>query len=133
MTRKKEAERREAVETLRKLIKPGDTIYTVLKHVSRSGMMREISVHHVDSDGRIGWLSGLVATALDMRRGDRDGVKITGCGMDMGFAIVYDLSRVMFRDGFECIGERCPSNDHSNRAHNTFHQDGGYALRHSWL
>lgn len=44
---------------------------------------------------------------------------MNGCGMDMGFHLVYSLSRVLFspkQGGFEClgIGHYCPSNDHSN-------------------
>ena len=38
--------------------------------------------------------------------------------MDMGFALVYGLSRTLYRDGHKCLGDkgktRCPSNDHSN-------------------
>jgi hypothetical protein len=78
-----------------------------------------------------------VAEALDMRYDrEREGVKIGGCGMDMGFALVYDLSRVLFQDSFDCIGEGCPANDHRNGDRDYTpheHSDGGYALRHKWL
>jgi len=62
-----------------------------------------------------------------------DGVKVQGCGMDMGFHLAYNLAWTLYPDGFDCIGEHCPSNDHSNREHNTHHKDGGYALLHRWL
>lgn len=39
---------------------------------------------------------------------------MNGCGMDMGFSLVYDLGRVLFRDNFRCIGKGCPSSDHDN-------------------
>lgn len=67
-----------------------DTIYTVLRHVSASGMQREISVKLIDNDGRISHLDWLVSQALDMKLG-RQGVKVRGCGMDMGFHLVYNL------------------------------------------
>jgi len=56
--------------------------------------------------------------------------------MDMGFHLVYSLSRALYPDGFACVGDYCPSNDHSNgqpkdlRSH---HRDGGYALRQEWI
>jgi hypothetical protein len=34
--------------------------------------------------------------------------------MDMGFALVHELSGRLYPDGFGCLGERCPSNDHRN-------------------
>src|SRR5476651_1853736 len=42
---KAEQERTEAIKHLRTLIKPGDTVYTVLRHVSRSGMTRGIDCY----------------------------------------------------------------------------------------
>lgn len=141
MTRKQESERNEARETLRRTLKPGATVYTTVKHVSRSGMQREISVHAVEN-GEIVWLSGLVAKATGNRLGKRDGIVIGGCGMDMGFAIVHELSYALYPEGFGCIGEgpnhadRCPSNDHSNGDRDYTphqHKEGGYALRHRWI
>lgn len=32
----------------------------------------------------------------------------------MGFHVVYGLARTLWPDGYGCIGEHCPSNDHSN-------------------
>jgi hypothetical protein len=80
------------------------------------------------------------------------GLGVGGCGMDMGFHLVYSLSRALFPTGFGCIGrvtnakgERtawCNSNDHHNgdrdhTRHTTrrkhWHRDGGYALVHRWM
>lgn len=58
-----------------------------------------------------------VAAAIDAplaRGGLHDAVKMGGAGMDMGFALVHSLSYALFPDGFGCIGDGCPSNDHSN-------------------
>lgn len=143
-------ERAEAIEQLRKWLQPGDTVYTVLRHVSRSGMQREISLY-VIKDGEPQWLDGYASKALGERIGKREGLVVGGCGMDMGFHLVYNLSRTLFADGHGCVGERCPSNDHSNgdrdytphelsveemvygRSHEHWHRDGGYALRHRWI
>lgn len=66
-----------------------------------------------------------------------DALVVNGCGMDMGFHVVYELGYTLYgRDGFICIGERCPSNDHSNGDRDYTphaHTDGGYALRYEWL
>jgi len=143
MTKTQNAERAEAVTKLREWIKPGDTVYTILRHVSRSGMRREIGVVLLKDDHDRGNATHqgiadlhpnyLVAKALGDRIGKNDGIITDGCGMDMGFHLVYNLSRTMFPDGFDCIGDHCPSNDHSNRENNAHHSDGGYALRHRWL
>lgn len=114
-------EQQEAIERLREWLKPGDTVYTILRHVSRSGMQRVIGVKLIHDGNRrcgmdgIAELSYNVALALDMRFDrDREGVKIGGCGTDMGFEIVYNLGRALWPDGFGCIGEKCRSNAHSN-------------------
>lgn len=156
MTRKDKAERQEAIDRLREEIKPGDTIYTILRHRSRSGMQRSISVIQIDSEGVPREWDYLAAKAM----GDRidnvnGGIKVSGCGMDMGFHLVYNLGRTLFPDGFGCPGTKCRSNDHTNGDHNYlphgemipgpkdgdtrkfknihWHKGGGYALRHVWL
>ena len=142
MNNAKKVARQEAIDRLKEWIKPGDTIHTQIKNVSRSGMSRVIQVIKIDCDPErkeptILYLGYNVAQACDMRYDrNREGVKIGGCGMDMGFAIVYDLSATLFSDGFDCIGSGCPSNDHSNGDRDYTphrHTSGGYALRHRWL
>jgi len=126
----------QARDDLRKIIPPGSTVTCILRHVSRSGMFRIIALCICENGEPrdISYLAGM-ATGIGYDR-DRSGLKMGGCGMDMGFAAVYDLSRSLYRDKFQCIGEKCPSNDHSNgdreRAPHA-HSDGGYALRHRWL
>lgn len=159
MTKKEQSEQEEARATLREMFPPGSTVYTVLRHVSRSGMSRSISVLHSDDAGNISDVSWAVARATESKFDrDRGGVKVGGCGMDMGFAVVYDLSWSLYRDGFGCNGKNCPSNDHSNgdrdytpHGHrgpkydttacangdksslSHWHAEGGYALRHRWV
>lgn len=146
----KQAEREEARTKLRAMLPPGSTVYTILRHVSRSGMLRCVSVVIQEADGPndVTWLA---ARALGEKINNRhDGINMSGCGMDMGFALVYNLASVLYPDGFGCAGAGCPSNDHSNgdrdytphpgcgkpdrRGHRDhWHASGGYALRHRWL
>lgn len=103
----------DATATLRSLVQPGQTVYTVLRHVSKSGMSREISPLVMTSDGPLD-LTQYTATALGLKHGKRDGVVMGGCGMDLGFHLVYLLSRRLYGGGYACMGRGCPSNYHTN-------------------
>ena len=127
-----------ALEYLHSYLKPGQTVYVILRHASKSGMSRSISavIPTISEEGKPGVydITHLVAQACDLTMDTHhNGVKIGGTGMDMGFALIYDLSRTMWPSGFDCIGDGCPSNDHSNHEDNAHHVDGGYALKRSWL
>ncbi len=76
--------------------------YTILRHVSQSGMSRTISVHYVEaSTGRILHLNYVASVLLDRSRDSRrEGVVCKGCGMDMGFDLVYALSARATGDGY---------------------------------
>lgn len=128
----RERERQEAIERLRAFLKPGDTVYTIVRHVSSSGMSRVIDLYAMLNNEPV-WLSYMASKAIGMPMHPKyQGVKVGGCGMDMAFHLVYELSAVLFRGDFTCSGEHCPSNDHSNgdRDHTPHqHSDGGYALR----
>src|SRR6266850_1558603 len=131
----KQREAQEYLDKLRAILKPGDTVYTILRHRSRSGMQRVIGAV-IKTDGELRDWSGYVAAAVERRwDNDRGGVVVGGCGMDMGFELVYNLSAVLWPEGFQCIGAggdgkpRCPSNDHSNgdRDYSPHaHKSGGY-------
>ena len=137
-TNARDAARNNAIQTLRDQIKPGTTLRTILRHTSRSGMSRSISVVHDGED-----ITYLVARALGDNIDQRhDGIKVPGAGMDIGFRLVYSLSQTLFPLGFDCLGDRtadlprCPSNDHSNGDRDYtphLHQSGGFALRQRWL
>lgn len=122
-------------DRLRELVKPGDTVYTTLRHVSRSGMYRVINLTTIKDNEPLR-LSGLAADLLEGYDEKHEGCRASGAGMDMGFHLVYSLSSVLWPEGFNCIGEKCPSNDHSNgmdREKAVIHKDGGYALIQRWL
>lgn len=106
--------RDEARESLRKTLQPGDTIYTVLRHVSKSGMSRRIDLYKMINGDPI-FLSGDVAHLLGDKLHKDGGVVVNGCGMDMGFHLVHNLSIALFCDPGK------------------YTHDGAYALKHRWL
>jgi hypothetical protein len=97
-------DQQQALTMLRGFLKRGDTVFTSLEHVSRSGMQRVIQCHVFRGGKRNPdhYVLGYNVARLCGYRYDREreGVVIGGAGMDMGFALVYDLSRVMFDDGY---------------------------------
>lgn len=127
----------------------GHTLYTILGHVTSSGMSRDIGVRAIlpaeasvypghpfvvlDLDYNVAGLTGSKLTDRGVRRG--------GCGMDMGFDLIYSLARVLYPDGHPCWGKGvCQSNDHVNPGPGrdiynpaTIHRDGGYGIRQVWL
>jgi hypothetical protein len=127
-TKADKARQAEAVDELRAMLPPGSEVKTILRHCSRSGMSRSISVV-IDGED----LTWLAARAMGEKFDRYGGITRGGCGMDMGFDLVYSLSRRLYPDGFGCIGERCPSNDHCNGVAGPAHESGGYALKHRWL
>lgn len=129
MTYVTKAERNEALEHLRDMLKPGDKIHTVLRHVSKSGMSRSIDMYLIRDNSPI-YLTGYAAMVLQgtIDKTNR-GLKTTGVGMDMGFAMVYDLSYRLYPDGFDLPeGMRGRNGDSSG-----FDSDGGYALVQRWM
>jgi hypothetical protein len=101
-----------AVAQLRELLGAGDTVYTVLRHVSRSGMSRRIDCYKMTAEGPR-YLSSYVADVLGYPE-PKDGIRVDGCGMDMGYHLVNSLSTALF----------CP---------NGYTHEGAYALKHAWI
>jgi hypothetical protein len=115
---------------LRKWLKPGSTVYTVLRYVSSPGMSRRISCLITLKDGSIMDISGYVGDVIGSRRNEKDGsLIVSGCGMDMGFHVVYSLSRRLFPDGFKLPKGKMGRNGDTS-GHD---KDGGYALNQRWL
>lgn len=146
MTTTKAQQREDSILYLHGMLTPGQDVYTSVKHVSRSGMSRVISVHALH-EGEILDVSWHVARAIGASFDrDRWGVKMGGVGTDMCFAVVYSLGRAIWPGGVPCTGSktgytqsgrrsrnhRCLSNDHTNgdRVYRKgkIHRSGGYAL-----
>lgn len=109
---KKEKVTQEEINRLKAWIEANDyTVYTVLRHVSTSGMYREISVvipiiSNTDGTMARGFIhpSYTIASLLGRKYTEKHGhnaVGCSGCGMDMGFDLVYNLSSVLYGDGYK--------------------------------
>jgi hypothetical protein len=113
----KEYERVQAIESLRDLF-AGDNspvIHTIIRHVSASGMTRDISLIYV-KEGAIRNITYTAALALEWPLSEKNGsraIRVSGVGMDMGFHTVYTLSSVLYRGTVEI--------------------DAGYILSQAWL
>ena len=100
-------EQQYAIKRLKSWVMPGDTIYCVLAHKSASGMRRVIRFYKIATSAETGeqetWdLSGNIAKALEYGYNEKyEGVIVNGCGMDMGFHVVYSLSDKLFTDGYQ--------------------------------
>jgi len=128
-----EDRRQASIEYLKKVLKPGDTVWTNVSRVAKSGMSRHIHCYIVH-EGRILDITPAVSVVCGIRVHDRTcGLVVGGCGMDTCFHVVYCLGRALYRDGYECDGTgRCQSNDHANgqpREKGMKHNDGGYTFR----
>ena len=124
MNQREQADRESSIASLKEhFLKPGDTVQCVLRSVARSGMSREISFLVV-RDNAVLSIDWHIARVLDMKQGRNGGIKVHGCGMDMGFHVVYNLGLRLWPKG-------------TDKPHGTRNgepdSDGGYALKSSWL
>lgn len=119
-----EIEKNEALKQLRKIIKPNDVINCFLRHVSSSGMSRRISFYVIKHNKLIG-LDWYIGKVLGYKRNyNNEGLVVGGCGMDMGFAVVYELGLSLWPKGTKKPHGIRNGEPDSN---------GGYALKHSWV
>lgn len=81
----------ETKEHLSAILPVGSKVYVTAQHVSKSGMSRDIKCL-ADNDGirNINYYVS-VLTGYPFKA-ENQGVRITGCGMDMGFALVCELA-----------------------------------------
>lgn len=107
----KEEARAYLLSIMEKQDKP--TLYTSLKHVSASGMSRDMKVLAV-VDGQIvdvTWYVGKLEIGTIKERNGQRVVRVGGCGMDMGFHVVYTVSAILY--GYD--------------------ERGAYTIRHEWI
>lgn len=93
------------------------TIYVVQRHVSRSGMQRQLDLYLIPSVEKVKKdydkgeipprrITYLVAQALQWPYDEKwESLTVNGCGMDMHFHTVYTLSQVLYS------GEKLPKHD----------------------
>lgn len=116
------ARREYCLKELRKILKPNSTVYTVLRSVSKSGLSREISAFAIQK-GKLRNLDCLIADAIGHAVGNQ-GIKMNGCGMDAGFALVYSIGSALWQKG--------TAKPHGMR-NGKPDRGGGYALKQQWV
>ena len=107
----KESARAYLLSIMGKQVTP--TLYTNLKHVSSSGMSRDMKVLAV-VEGQIvdvTWYVGKLDIGTVKERNGQRVLRVGGCGMDMGFHVVYTISAILY--GYE--------------------ERGAYTIRHEWI
>lgn len=129
MNKNKPEEKQEAIRELKELFKKANyKAYTILRRVSTSGMFRLISVMLIiDNEPLIiDW--NIAKAGIYKRDKKEEGLRVSGCGMDMGFDVVYTTSNAVFTDekeneelSLKLYGE------HQKR------KDGGYIVSQRWI
>lgn len=124
-TAQKKTEQQEAIRELKRYLRPGSTVYTALVHRSRSGMYRVIDLFVMRRGRpiRISWLAAKLLEGYDHKHG---GCKASGCGMDMGFHLVYSLGFRLFPKGARKWSRNRNGDGGPERS-------GGYCLDQRWM
>lgn len=136
LTKAQRTERDESIVWLKAHLPIGSTVYTVLRHVSRSKMLRVISLMtYSETDHRMVWLDYHAERAMGWtfhrdRNGNREGLRVGGYGMDMGFHLVHTLSGSLY--GYEDL--ELPEDQLPEHMRGSWRsKSGAYALKHEWL
>jgi hypothetical protein len=83
-------EKKEIIEFLKTKLENNDTVYTNLKHISKSNLTRDIQLM-VIKDNEPLFLNYYVSKYLGYKIVN-GGLRVSGGGMDMGFHLVYNLA-----------------------------------------
>ena len=96
----KQTKQKIVIESLKKEIKKGDTIFTILTKVNNIGTYRHIKpiLFKNNEPYFLGWQ---MSKALEYTYKEKtSSIGIGGGGMDMGFHLIYNLSSLLFNDGY---------------------------------
>jgi hypothetical protein len=93
----KELYRAQCIEKVLALLENVDTVYGIVRHVSASGMSRDIDLYIIKDNAPV-YLTGYASTILDYPMAKSRGMKVGGCGMDMVFHCVSSLAYAIGRD-----------------------------------
>lgn len=120
------------MKPLRKMLPAGSTVYTLITHVARSGMSRNVRVL-IARKGQIEDITGLIAGALGMRRatGANWDIVVGGCGFDAGFHVVSNLGYALFPKGGPL--SKSTRQFQGKRNGETREMSGAYLLNHGRL
>ena len=85
-------------------LRPNETIYSIIRHVSNSGMTRHISFFRVKNEN-IYWITHDIHKLLGYKMNKYyDAIVVRGCGMDMAFSVVNNLEFKMNEDFYKANG-----------------------------
>lgn len=131
-----ETEKADARALLAKYCPPGTVVYTSLVKVARSGMSRQIALHVMDCKHNeirpITWaVSRLLGLGTNNGTGSAWAVKVSGCGMDMGFHVVNSLSYALH--GHKSKGADAIAASGRPFTPRRGHYRAGYSLIQRWL
>lgn len=123
-----EENKKKVLKDLKEILEKGNRkVYCILRHVSSSGMNRRISFFSINNNKPICLDWYIEKTDLGYKPDRRkDGLRIGGCGMDMGFSVVYKVGNIVYPngDGKTITGRNGDTKPETN---------GGYLLKHIWL
>jgi hypothetical protein len=120
-------EQEEAIKKLREILeKGGRKVYTIVRHRSSSGMFRLISCFSISKNEPICLDWYIAKTGLYTRDKQREGLRVSGCGMDMGFSVVYNVGSMCYPNG---DGKAVTGRNGDTKPET----DGGYLLKQIWL
>ena len=72
-------------------LRADQTIYSIIRHVSKSGMSRHISFFYIDNQ-RPYWITHDIHQLLGYKMNKyHDAIIVGGCGMDMAWSVVNNL------------------------------------------
>lgn len=96
-TKGKEMYRQQCIDKVKSLLDGVNTVYGIVRHVSASGMSRDIDLYII-KDNQMVYLTGYASTILDYPMSKNQGMKVGGCGMDMVFHCVSSIAYAIGRD-----------------------------------
>ena len=81
-------------------------IYSITRHVSKSGMSRLIDFYAI-IDNQPVWVTPAIRDILGYKQDEKTcALKVNGTGMDMNFHVVYSLGVALHKDGYYFNSER---------------------------
>lgn len=88
----------EDTKRLKDLLRKGKyKTYSRINTVSRSGMSRTIDFFMAIGAGEMVNINYYISKTCGYSRNKDGAIRVSGCGMDMGFAVIYDLGRVLYK------------------------------------
>jgi hypothetical protein len=121
---------KEGKEYLKKVgVKVGSTVYTSITTVSSSGMSRHMKVLVCHENRIVDITLAVSKLGIGTFNRDKGTIMVGGCGMDMGFNVVYSMGLRLYPEGFELKKGQYGRNGNKSG----FDRDGGYALQQIWI